>query len=172
MALMRSSRTTQKPERERLMMDKITWLIVLVILLLTNCGLSLAESSAYYQMKANVTKDTGAVNFGLFHWRFAGINDHAQLTYINSSQLGNMAGVDIGGGLWFFDLGAVVGVNGGNSKAPDTHITLAIYPEIFIPIWGKSQSPDDYFLDVNARYYFTTDGRSLATFGLGFTWSN
>lgn len=148
-------------------MNKAAFIFVVLSIILAECSASWAEVSEYYQMKAHFMNDTEVINFGFFHWRFAGVNDHAQVTYIHSSQLGNIAGFDVGGGLWFFDIGAVVGVDTGNSKNREIHPTAAIYPELFFPIWGER----DYFMDLNARYYFTTDGRGLATVGVGFTWA-
>ncbi len=133
------------------------------------CEPSFAEVSSYYQIKLNAAENAGILNVGYFHWRFAGINDHATLTYINSSTLGNITGIDIGAGLLIFDVGAVLGYNNGNNKNPDPHMSIAFYPEIMIPIFGKS-TEHDYFLDFCARYYVTLEGTNLLTFGLGFTW--
>jgi hypothetical protein len=152
------------------MIKLIMFSIFIMLAFLAFCEPSSAESSSYYQLKINGGQDSQILNAGYFHWRFAGLNDHATLTYINSSKLGSITGVDIGGGLWFFDVGAVLGYNNGSNKDPDPHLTIAFYPEIMIPFNGKKDSNRDYFMDFCVRYYATLEGTNLLTFGLGFTW--
>lgn len=143
-----------------------------MLALLIFCGTSSAERSSYYQLQINAGEDSQILNAGYFQWLFGGLNDHATLTYINSSKLGNITGVDIGCGLWFFDLGAVLGYNNGSNKNPDPHFTMAFYPEIMIPtpILGKLKSDPERSIDFFLRYYVTQEGSNLLTFGLGFKW--
>ncbi|HEY6873797.1 MAG TPA: hypothetical protein VI298_13825 [Geobacteraceae bacterium] len=153
--------------------------ISLIYVMLFSSNKSFAESSRDYHVSLGANYNNYEVlNVGIFDQRFAGLNDHLDLTLIHSPTLDYVPGIDIGVGWAFFRVGGVVG---GCRDRDKNNIGAmgAIYPEIYMPLFPlypiakkhfKHVDWDRYIPYISTRYYITTKGSDFFTLGIGVVW--
>jgi hypothetical protein len=146
--------------------DKLKIIIFLVFVLLLDCRYSFAEGDSGPEVNLSAGSSSAVLNVGFSQWTLGAINFHETATYINSNNLGNITGIDVGAGIVFLGAGVVLGYNTGNNYNPDPHMTAAFYPEIKIFVSGYHD--DGYGFGV--RYYVTSDHTHLTTFGIAYSW--